>query len=70
MKTKHVELLIGSLPGIRVSEAQQIQRLELLEAELQDVERRRKEVLKRKEDLQKRLDEVIQTVAINSKGRP
>ena len=53
-----------------MSEAQQIQRLELLEAELQDVERRRKEVLKRKEDLQKRLDEVIQTVAINSKGRP
>jgi dynactin complex subunit len=62
-------LLIGSLPGIGVSEAQQIQRLELLEAELQEVERRRKEVLERKENLQRRLDEVIQTVAINAKTR-
>jgi mediator of RNA polymerase II transcription subunit 21 len=70
LKTKEIELLIGSLPGIGVSEAQQIQRLELLETELQEVERRRKEVLKRKEDLQRRLDEVIQIVAINAKGRP
>ena len=70
MKTKEIDLLIGSLPGIGVSEAQQIQRLERLEAELQHVERRRKEVMQRKDELQKRLDEVIQTVAINAKGRP
>jgi len=69
MKTKEVDLLIGSLPGIGVSEEQQIQRLEQLEAELQEVEKRRKEAVKRKEELQKRLDEVIQTVASNAKVR-
>lgn len=70
MKTKEIDLLIGSLPGIGVSEEQQIQRLEQLESELQAVEKRRKEVVKRKEELQKQLDEVIQTVATNAKGRP
>jgi mediator of RNA polymerase II transcription subunit 21 len=70
LKTKEIDLLIGSLPGIGVSEEQQIQRLEKLENELQEVEKRRREAVKRKEELQKRLDEVIQTVAINSKGRP
>jgi hypothetical protein len=44
--------------------------LERLEGELQDVERRRREVVLRKEDLQRRLDEVIQTVAVNAKARP
>lgn len=70
MKTKEIDLLIGSLPGIGVSEEQQIQRLEKLEEELQNVEKKRKEAVKRKEKLQKRLDEVIQTVAIHAKGRP
>lgn len=70
MKTKEIDLLIGSLPGIGVSEEQQIERLERLEGELQDVERRRKEAILRKEKLQRRLDEVIQTVAVNAKARP
>jgi len=39
-----------------------------LERELQDMERKRKEVVQRKEKLQKQLDEVIQNVAMNSKG--
>jgi mediator of RNA polymerase II transcription subunit 21 len=70
LKTKEIDLLIGSLPGIGVSEEQQIERLERLEGELQDVERRRKEAILRKEKLQRRLDEVIQTVAVNAKTRP
>jgi mediator of RNA polymerase II transcription subunit 21 len=70
LKTKEIDLLIGSLPGIGVSEEQQIERLERLEGELQDVERRRKEAILRKEKLQRRLDEVIQTVAVNAKARP
>lgn len=70
LKTKEIELLIGSLPGIGVSEDQQIQRLERLETELQEVEKKRREVVKRKEELQKRLDEVIKIVAINAKGLP
>lgn len=70
MKTKEIDLLIGSLPGIGVSEEQQIERLERLEGELQDVERRRKEAVLRKEKFQRRLDEVIQTVAVNAKARP
>jgi mediator of RNA polymerase II transcription subunit 21 len=68
LKTKEIELLISSLPGIGVSEAQQITRLEKLEGELQAVEKRRKEVMARKEELQQRLDEVIEVVAINSRG--
>jgi len=51
-----------------VSEEQQIARLEKLEAELQEVEKKRKEVMQRKEALQRRLDEVIEIVAINSRG--
>jgi mediator of RNA polymerase II transcription subunit 21 len=69
MKTKEIDLLIGSLPGIGVSEEQQIQRLEQLEAELQGVQKKRDEAVKRKERLQKRLDEVIRTVASNAKVR-
>jgi mediator of RNA polymerase II transcription subunit 21 len=68
LKTKEIELLISSLPGIGVSEAQQIARLEKLEGELQAVEKRRREVMARKEELQQRLDEVIEVVAINSRG--
>ena len=70
LKTKEIDLLIGSLPGIGVSEEQQIQRLEKLEEQLQEVEKQRREAVKRKEELQNRLDELIQTVATNAKGRP
>jgi mediator of RNA polymerase II transcription subunit 21 len=66
LKTKEIDLLIGSLPGIGVSEEQQLQRLERLEAELQEVQKKRQDVVKRKENLQKRLDEVIQIVATNA----
>ena len=70
LKTKEIDLLIGSLPGIGVSEEQQIQRLEKLEEQLQEVEKKRKDAVERKEQLQKRLDDLIQTVAINAKGQP
>jgi len=67
LKTKEVELLISSLPGIGVSEEQQVQRLEQLESELQKMEQQRKATVKRKEELQERLDKVIQTIAMHAK---
>ena len=57
-------MVVESLPGIGVSEEQQLQRLEELEKELQVVEKKRKEALKRKKELQQKLEEVIQTVAM------
>ena len=48
-----------------MSEEQQLERLGRLEEELQAAERRRKEAMKRKEALQKRLDEVIEKIAVN-----
>jgi mediator of RNA polymerase II transcription subunit 21 len=68
LQTREIELFIESLPGIGVSEEQQIKRLEELEGKLQEAERKRKEAVQRKTKLQETLDAVIHTVAQNANG--
>lgn len=62
MKSKQIELLICSLPGIGVSEDEQQERLRSLEKELQEAEAERKQAVEEKEDMVERLDTVIRSI--------
>ncbi|RPB28939.1 CSE2-domain-containing protein [Terfezia boudieri ATCC MYA-4762] len=62
MKSKQIELLICSLPGIGVSEVEQQQKLRSLEKELQEAEAERKQAVEEKEDMVERLDTVIRSI--------
>jgi mediator of RNA polymerase II transcription subunit 21 len=59
LKSQQIEVLIDSLPGIGISEEDQMKRIESLEDELKTVERERREVIEEKEQLLQKCDELI-----------
>ncbi|KAG5518054.1 hypothetical protein PMAC_003240 [Pneumocystis sp. 'macacae'] len=58
-KTKHVEAMIDALPGVFETEAQQLQRLAELQAELERLLAQKRVLCAEKEQLQKQLDHLI-----------
>ena len=62
LKQQQVEALIAGLPGLNVSEEQQIQRMKQLEQELEDLEGERMQAVKEKEVLLRRVEEKIMGV--------
>jgi len=63
MKTKQIELLIASLPGIGVSEQEQQERLRRLDRDLREAEEERLKAIAEKEDAIRRFDEVIRSLS-------
>ncbi|KAK6507576.1 RNA polymerase II mediator complex subunit [Arthrobotrys musiformis] len=62
LKTKQIEVLIASLPGIGVSEDDQKERLKELGRELERAEEERKESIREKEELLVQFDEVVRSL--------
>lgn len=62
LKSKQIELLILSLPGIGVSEDEQQEKLRMLEKELKEAEVERRQAVVQKEDMVERLDTVIRSI--------
>lgn len=62
LKQQQVEVLIAGLPGLNVSEEQQIERMKELEKELEGLEGERLEAVKQKELLLKKVEEKIMGV--------
>jgi mediator of RNA polymerase II transcription subunit 21 len=59
VKSKQIEVLITSLPGIGVSEEDQQNRLRLLEAQLREAEEERQRSIEEKEKAKERLEAVV-----------
>lgn len=66
LKEQQIEILIGSLPGLHSSEAEQVERMRELERELEDLEGERLKAVKEKEDLVKLVEERIQSLGKSS----
>jgi len=62
LKQQQMEALISKLPGLNVSEEQQIERMKALERELENLEGERMEAVREKEVLLKRVEEKIMGV--------
>lgn len=62
MKTKQIEVLITSLPGIGISEEEQERRLRMLEAQLKEAEKERESAIREKEEARERLNEVLRNI--------
>jgi mediator of RNA polymerase II transcription subunit 21 len=62
IKQQQMEALIANLPGLNVSEEQQIERMKQLERELEGLEAERLEAVKDKEVLLKKVEEKIMGV--------
>ncbi|KAK6537503.1 RNA polymerase II mediator complex subunit [Orbilia ellipsospora] len=62
LKTKQIEVLIASLPGIGVSEDDQKERLKELGRELEKAEEERKKSIREKEELLVEFDEVVRSL--------
>lgn len=59
VKQQQVEALIANLPGLNVSEQQQVERMKDLERELEGLEGERQEAVKEKEELLKLVESKI-----------
>jgi mediator of RNA polymerase II transcription subunit 21 len=62
LKQQQMEALIANLPGLNVSEKQQVERMKQLEKELEGLEGERLEAVKEKEVLLKKVEEKIMGV--------
>ncbi|ANB10922.1 hypothetical protein AWJ20_3716 [Sugiyamaella lignohabitans] len=63
LKSQQIEVLIDSLPGIGISEQEQMARVRSLEEELKQVNNEKADVLTEREELLKKCDELILEVA-------
>lgn len=59
LKTKQIEVLITSLPGIGVSEDEQQEKLRSLQAQLKEAEEERVRAVDEKEQARERLEAVV-----------
>ncbi|KAF2034137.1 hypothetical protein EK21DRAFT_57115 [Setomelanomma holmii] len=62
LKQQQMEALIANLPGLNVSEEQQIERMKQLERELEELETERAQAVKVKEALLKKVEDKIMGV--------
>lgn len=63
VKTQQVEVLIDSLPGIGISESEQMKKVNELEVTSQQVEEERLQALREKQELLNKCDELILKVS-------
>ncbi|CUS22180.1 LAQU0S04e10044g1_1 [Lachancea quebecensis] len=72
LKTRQITKLIDSLPGVDVSAEEQMHRIESLQNQLVKMEDRKIEAIKEKEELQRKVEEMIfdLTVGIANARKP
>lgn len=63
LKSQQIEVLIDSLPGIGISEEDQMKRVEELDRELQQVEQQRRAAIEAKDQLMRKCDDLILQLA-------